>query len=133
MANRKLPLAKARLTGADRKNPGRYRGVTEPPSSGDVGSPPDHLPASAKRVWRAFKDELPWLQRSDRALLTSASLLRARFQDQDELPSAAFIRELRATLSALGATPVDRQRLGWTPPDDDDDAFAAFETGRRPQ
>lgn len=126
MANRKLPLALARITGADRKNPSRYRGSSEPSSSGGVGDPPAHLSASAKRAWRSFRNELPWLQRSDRFILASASLLRARFEDQDELPSAAFIREYRATLSVIGATPVDRQRLGWSPPDDEDHPLEKF-------
>lgn len=121
MARQKSPLALARLTGADRKNPQRYRDRTEPPSDDGVGDPPDHLSASAKKAWRSFRNELPWLRRSDRCILGSASMLRARFQDEDELPNAAFIREYRAHLAVIGATPVDRQRLGWAPPDDDDE------------
>lgn len=131
MSRRRNPLEKARLTGAVAKNPQRYRARSEPPSDGDVGAPPDHLPASAKKQWRQFADELPWLRRSDRALLASASLLRARLHDHTEPLPAAFMREMRATLSALGATPVDRQRIGWTSLADDDDPLAAFETDRR--
>lgn len=123
MARMKTPLAKARLTGADKKNPQRYRNRSEPDGGGPVGDPPAYLTADARKVWELFKLELPWLKRSDRAALESISTLRARVMMGGEPPTAAMVRELRASLSSLGATPVARQAIKWQPDTDEDDPF----------
>ncbi|MFT4013724.1 MAG: hypothetical protein QM682_10025 [Paracoccus sp. (in: a-proteobacteria)] len=62
-----------------------------------MGDPPAYLPADARRLWRSFVDELPWLRRSDRALLESLSLLRARVMLGEDA-SFAHMRELRCEL-----------------------------------
>lgn len=126
MARQKNPLSKARLTGADKKDPQRYRGRSEPDGGGPVGDPPSYLTADAKKVWKLFVLELPWLKRSDRATLEAISTLRARIMLGGELPTSAMIRELRASLSSLGATPVSRQAVKWQPEDDTPDPFAFF-------
>lgn len=124
MARQKNPLAKARLTGADRKDPQRYRHRSEPDGGGPIGEPPAYLTADAKKVWRLFQAELPWLRRSDRAALESISTLRARIMMGGEPPTSAMIRELRSSLSSLGATPVVRQAVSWQPGDDAPDPFS---------
>lgn len=126
MSRRKTPLSKARLTGADRKDPQRYRGRSEPGGGGPVGDPPDYLTQRQREAWRTFQRELPWLAKSDRAFLAVASILRARLMDDAANQPAAFWRELRATLSALGATPVDRQHIHWAPAEKDDDDWSQF-------
>lgn len=124
MARQKNPLAKARLTGADRKDPQRYRHRSEPDGGGPVGDPPDYLTEDAQKVWRLFQMELPWLKRSDRAALECISTLRARIMMGGEPPTSAMIRELRASLSSLGATPVSRQNVGHVEGDNMPDPFA---------
>ena len=124
MARMKNPLAKARLTGADRKDPQRYRHRSEPDGGGPIGDPPSYLTADAKKVWKLFVLELPWLKRSDRAALEAISTLRARIMMGGEPPTAAMIRELRASLSSLGATPVSRQNVAHRPDDHMPDPFA---------
>ena len=131
MPRPRTPLAKARLTGADRKDPGRYRSRAEPPASGrPLGPPSGYLPAAAMEAWGTFADELPWLTHEDRAAVEVASLMRARVMAgrTDDLP-AAFWAAYRSTLAALGATPTDRSRVHQPPTEDDDDPFAAFDAG----
>lgn len=128
MARQKNPLSKARLTGADRKDPQRYRYRTEPDRGGPIGDAPSYLPPDAKRAWEQFRKELPWLQKSDRGILGIVSLLRARVVMSGEPPTSAMIRELRSGLSSLGATPVSRQAVH-VPDDSNDDPYG-FLDGR---
>ncbi|WP_170789590.1 hypothetical protein [Ruegeria lacuscaerulensis] len=110
MPRPKTPLGKAILTGAAKKDPQRYRGRNEPEGLGELGVPPDYLNETEQAVWRAFADELPWLVHSDRALLESACILRARVQLKQDL-SAALLRELRLHVSALGGCPTNRSNI----------------------
>ncbi|MFC3839220.1 hypothetical protein [Paracoccus rhizosphaerae] len=127
MGRHRTPLAKAKLTGADRKHPDRYRDRREPSGGGPVGDPPCYLDAEAKRFWRIFAAELPWLQFSDRAILTSASILRARMIAAADGATGALVREYRSTLSSLGATPASRQRVSLPSERDGDDPWAFLE------
>lgn len=125
------PLAKAVLTGADRKDPQRYRGRAEPAASGrPLGPPPGYLPATAMEAWATFADELGLLVHEDRAALEVASLTRARIMagGTDDLP-AAFFAAYRSTLAALGATPTDRSRVHRPQEGDEHDPFASFGAG----
>ena len=131
MARPRTPLAKARLTGADRKDPGRYRSRAEPAASGRaLGAPPGYLPVTAKRAWATFADELGWLVHEDRAAVEVASLMRARVMagGTDDLP-AAFWAAYRSTLAALGATPTDRSRVHQPQEEDEHDPFASLGGG----
>ncbi len=110
MPRPKTPLGKAILTGAAKKDPQRYRGRNEPEGLGELGGPPDYLNETEKTAWRAFAEELPWLVYSDRALLESACILRARVQVHEDL-SAALLRELRLHVSALGGCPTNRSNI----------------------
>lgn len=109
MANSRRPRAHSRIAGADCKNPRRYRTRTEPKVSA-VGGPPAYLHDEAKAAWRSFMLELPWLSKSDRALLELASTMRARIAAGGVLGMKARV-EYRQILSKLGATPSDRSRI----------------------
>lgn len=126
MPNPKTPLAKARLTGADRNHPSRFRNRTELDGGGAVGPAPDYLSDDAKRFWDTFVSELPWLTKADRALLASASLLRAQVIASQGEVTGALIREYRSHLGALGSGPVARQRVSQVPDEDQDDPFSVF-------
>ncbi|TGN58596.1 hypothetical protein E4L95_12360 [Paracoccus liaowanqingii] len=119
------------MTGADRKHPDRYRNRSEPDGGGPVGDPPSCLDADAKRFWRIFAPELPWLQKSDRAILASASMLRARVLGSAGDVNGALVREYRSTLGCLGATPTNRQRVSMPSETDQDDPFSAFDGPRQ--
>ncbi|MCP5431860.1 MAG: hypothetical protein H6923_01180 [Alphaproteobacteria bacterium] len=109
MARPRNPLALSRVTGATLKNPGRYRGRAEP-KVGPIGEPPAYLDEAARKAWRLFVRELPWLARSDRALLELVCPLRARIMAGEALGTklATFYRMV---LSKLGASPSDRSKV----------------------
>ena len=128
MARPRTPTAKAALTGADKINPGRFKPRSEPKVSGrDLGRPPAYLPATAKKAWATFADELPWLTHEDRGAVEIVSLMRAHIMDglTADLP-ASFFGNYRMALSSLGATPVDRSKVHQPSKDEDDDPFAGF-------
>jgi len=89
-----------------------------------LGAPPAGLTAGQGAAWRQWADELPWLTRSDRAVLLLAARLADRVDNDPLCPLAAFT-QLRLCLSSLGATPVDRSKVN-AAADDDDDPAAAF-------
>lgn len=133
MPRPQTPLAKAALTGADKKDPQRFRSRSEPKASGrPLGKPPVYLPPTAKKAWATFADELPWLTFEDRGAVEIVCLMRAQIMDglTADLP-ASFFGNYRMALSSLGATPVDRTKVYQPPQDEEDDPFADFDG--RPQ
>lgn len=133
MPRPQTPLAKAALTGADKKDPQRFRNRSTPKVSGRaLGKPPSYLPGTAKKAWTTFADELPWLTFEDRGAVEIVCLMRAQIMDglTANLP-ASFFGNYRMALSSLGATPVDRTKVYQEPNDDDNDPFADFDG--RPQ
>ena len=129
MPRPQTPLAKAALTGADKKDPQRYRNRSNPKQSGKpVGDPPDYIGKSAKKAWVTFVDELPWLTFEHRASLEVVSIMRG--QIMDGLPAdvpASFFGNYRMALSSLGATPVDMAKVYQPKEPEDDDPFGAFD------
>lgn len=129
MPRPQTPLAKAALTGADKKDPQRFRNRSQPKATGrGLGAAPAYLPPTAKKAWKVFSDELPWLTFEDRGAVEIVSLMRALIMDgmTADLP-ASFFGNYRMALSSLGATPVDRTKVYQPPQEDEDDPFAAFD------
>ncbi len=127
MPRPRLPLAKAKLTGADRKNPQRYRARSEPDLSGrPIGAAPAYLSPPARVAWATFADELPWLTHEDRPILEAAATVRGLITSDPAGAPVALLAQYRLMLSSLGATPVDRGRIALRDRDDGDDPFAAF-------
>ena len=131
MPRPRTPLAKAKLTGADRKHPERFRARSEPKTSGAaIGAPPAYLDAGARAVWRELARDLGWLVREDRAALEVASLAVGQVRalhKAGEPVTAALISAMGAALGKLGATPADRSKVNTGAPEDDGDPFAAFD------
>ena len=82
------------------------------------------MPPTAKKAWKVFADELPWLTFEDRGAVEIVSLMRAQIMDglTAELP-ASFFGNYRMALSSLGATPVDRTKVYQPPQEDEADPF----------
>lgn len=119
MPKKRLPAAVARATGADVKNPQRFRGRADhdlPP----LGPPPDHLTEAEKREWLALARDMPWLRRSDRAITEITAALRAMIVANPASPLRIFT-ELRLCLACMGGTPSDRTRVPALPEQDDPD------------
>jgi len=126
MARSRIPAGKAAITGADIKNPGRHAGRKPTASNKQaVGSPPSWMSKSEKEAWKEFKDELPWLTYSHRALLQLASHLRARF-NSDEPPGVSAMNTYQTVLSKLGATPADESKVAMPSDEDEEDPNESF-------
>lgn len=119
----RTPLAKAQIMGADRKNPQRYRGRNDPACS-PIGDPSAFLNDDQRAAWDMFVAEIPWLTAADRPLLELASVLRAGFL-ADTMTGINRMQVYSSVLSKLGATPVDRSRIG-IPQDEEEDEHAGY-------
>lgn len=129
MARHKTPLAKAKMTGAYAKNPSRYDSRSEPDGGPALGKPPAYFNAAQKKIWTRFRSELPWLVESDRALVEVTTIVRAQIEAGGDHITAALLREHRAQLSSLGATPVTRSNVSAPGVPGDNDPFAQFTGG----
>ena len=109
MPNDRKPVAVSRATAAHLKNPGRHKDRSNPKVD-PVGNPPVYLDEDAKMAWAVFVEELPWLGRSDRAILEMICPLRAKIMGGGSL-SLPAMTEYRQQLSKLGASPSDRSKV----------------------
>ncbi|MCK0151087.1 hypothetical protein MWU54_13685 [Marivita sp. S6314] len=131
MPTPKNAIAKARLTGADKKDPQRYRDRKEPRTSGQpVGNPPDYLQANARAVWCELTGALGWLIREDRAAVELASVALGQvreFVKAGEPVPASLMAASNTALGKLGATPADRAKVEMPADENDDkDPWAQF-------
>ncbi len=104
MAKPRLPRARALVEGRDIINPARHS--RNEPTSCPLGNAPKWLNETQANAWREFESEIPWLNRSHRAIVEIASVVRARVQSGDEVGTKA-LSLLRMCLSSMGATPAD--------------------------
>lgn len=118
MAGRpRKPTALQVASGRDKQNPGRYRDrkKNEPTGLADVGDPPDYIQDTeqcyARKAWREFAIELPWLTQSDRALLEAACLIRGDIMAAKVVVGVPRLTLLRGILQSLGATPADKSKV----------------------
>ncbi len=123
MANPRLPVAKAKATGAEIKNPGRHKHRANPVTA-PLGKPSDFLPEAGKRAWEGFKRELPWLMESDRSMVEVAAKVRGELMTDPDV-SVTKLSMLQAILSKLGADPTNRSKV-LTGGDDEKEADEFF-------
>lgn len=119
MANPRLPASKAAVSGAAIKNPQRHKGRKTPAGVRAVGEPYAAMTDDQKQAWRDFRDELPWLNGSHRALLQLACVLRARLNTDPDMGVNA-LSAYSSVLSKLAATPVDETKVGSSDAEDED-------------
>lgn len=131
MPNPQTPLAKAKLTGADAKNPQRFRGRSEPKTSKKpVGNPPSYFDKEAKAVWKEFSASLGWLEEEDRMALEGACVAVAQVRRMyvDGGVTASMLAAMNTAVGKLGASPTDRGKVFQSSDDGDpDDPFADFD------
>jgi hypothetical protein len=123
MAKPRLPAAKAEVSGAAIHDPQRFKGRRVSSKTRPIGEPYVGMTDEQKIAWEQFKQELPWLNSSHRAILRLACVLMARLDDEKFGISAAH--SLSSILSKLGATPVDETKVshGDGEEEDPDDQF----------
>ena len=106
MARSRVPMAKAAVTGADTKHPGRFVDRKTPKRTRPLGEPYAHLNDAQRLVWLELAADWPWLRRHDRVVLEMACRLIARMRSEPEFGVSAM-QALSSILSKLGATPAD--------------------------
>jgi len=116
-------LEQLRLSGTFAKNPGRYTSRHEPPDDRPIGEPYEWLPLAARQAWTEMVPTLPWLRYCHRGIVGITALQIGKMRNCDL--GVAGMRLLNQCLGALGATPASFQKIGWSPPSDDDDDPAA--------
>src|SRR3954466_920921 len=118
-----ISLDVARITGRAKASPGRFRNKLDssPPR---LGHAPSHLDSDQKRCWETFRREAPWLTGADAALVEIASRLRSRMMHDGWESSVAMLNLLRSCLTAMGCSPVGRNRVA--PPAGADDGSPHF-------
>lgn len=124
MARPRLPLARAMMTGAAAKNPGRYRDRRQPGGTAPLGPPPAWMRPASAAAWRDLAREVPWLTSADRGVVEIAATIRGRMASGEPMGASA-LNLLRQCLGAMGATPADATRVP-KPAGDDADPDAGF-------
>lgn len=109
MARPRLPTAKAEVSGATLVHPGRHAS-RKAPKYRPLGDPFAKMTDAQKEAWDQFRDELPWLNNSHRALLEAACNVRARLANGDEV-GINVLQTYSSILSKLAATPVDETKV----------------------
>jgi len=120
MARPRTPKAKAAVTGADKKNKGRFETRADPVVADDLGEPPIWMPVGQQAAWRVLATEIPWLNSSHRALVEIASYIRGRLMAGEDVGVQA-LNLLRQCLGQMGATPADASKAGAKPSGEEED------------
>jgi phosphoribosylformylglycinamidine (FGAM) synthase-like enzyme len=123
MARPRTPKAKAKVTGADKKNKGIYEPRTEVTVDEALGDPPDWIVDTdknkAREAWNTLRVEIPWLNASHRILVATAANIFGRMIAQQDVGVQA-LNLLRQCLGQMGATPADASKVGATKKSDDE-------------
>lgn len=124
MAANRIPALKAQVSGAAIKNAGRFKDRKHPDAR-PIGEPFARMNDLQREAWDQFRDELPWLNNSHRALLEVAANIRARLACGDEV-GINVLQTYSAILSKLAATPVDETKVSYGDESDDDPSDKFF-------
>ncbi|WP_172373801.1 hypothetical protein [Mesorhizobium sp. NZP2234] len=106
-------LEQLRLSGALKKNPGRYAQRTELADDRPIGEPYEWLPSSAQDAWGEMVPTLPWLRFCHRSIVGITALLLGKMRNGDL--GVAGMTLLNQCLGKLGATPASFPKVGWSP------------------
>src|SRR5690349_15061806 len=109
MARSRTPKAKAEVSGATTKHPGRFADRKAPKRVRPVGEPYAQMPEDQTVIWRPCVVEWPWLDSSDRTILRMACILTVRLDKEDV--GVNTLQTLSSILSNLGATPADKTKV----------------------
>jgi hypothetical protein len=119
MPNHRTPAAKALVEGRHLQHPGRHKGRAAPRLE-PLGSPPNWVRTEVAAAWDSLAADLPWLNRSHRALVEIAATVLARLRSGDEVGINA-LNLLRLCLGQMGATPVDAGKVPMPEEEEKDD------------
>lgn len=119
------------LSGSAAVNKGRFEGrKNAPKTTGDIGSPPKHLDAETKKLWKELAKAIPAgvAGASDRLTVELAAQLLSQFRAAPATMQASRVSLLLTLMSRLGLDPQARTKLQVEQPSDTGkaDAFTDF-------
>lgn len=124
MPRPRLPNDVAKVTGADKRSPGRFKGRSDPKVK-SLGPAPKRFTDEQREIWDEFNADFPWLGRSDRAIVEVATKLTDLMRTLGAETPVAVYAQMRMTLGQMGGTPVDRSKVN-APEEDDADPTDEF-------
>ena len=124
MPRPRLPEMKAKTSGADAKNPQRFRDRKTPKTARKLGEPYVRMTDEQKVYWAEIQMEMPWLCSADRPLVRLACQYIAMMDEGTLATTAAST--LGSILSKLGATPTDRSKVKFDGDDEPEDPTESF-------
>jgi len=110
----KQPLALAKLKGADKKNPKRYKDAKEAPMAElGVGEPDRMMTPGAQAVWRDLTPKMVHgvLTIVDGPAWRALCELLAEFNEDPRMFGATKLGKMITLMSLFGMTPVDRAKI----------------------
>jgi P27 family predicted phage terminase small subunit len=112
MGRPRKPIELHRLSGADKKDPQRYRNKV-PKSEFPLGEPPDGMLEGADDAWREITAAcaVGVLTRADRLILEITSNLLAEFRSDPPGFASGKMRIMISCFGRLGMSPSDRAHL----------------------
>jgi hypothetical protein len=119
MAKPRLPAAKAEASGAELKNPGRFKD-RKAPKAKPLGIPYANMTDEEKECWREMAGDMPWLNAGHRVMVRLACYHTARLMGGGEFGVSAT-QALSSILSKLGASPTDETKVNHGDGEDDED------------
>lgn len=125
MPRPRTPQSKAKTSGADLINAGRFKDRKTPARTRAIGSPYARMTDEQKEVWAECAAEMPWLHSGHRLLLRQVCILAARMETDPDMGVSA-LQALGAALSKLGATPTDETKVNHAPEEETDPADEFF-------
>ena len=113
MGRHKIPLELARLSGATKKDPQRYRNKV-PKSKFPLGEPPGGMIDGAAEAWCEISAACAAgvLTRADRIILEITANLLAEYRSDPPGFAVGKLRHLVSCFARLGMSPSDRTCLG---------------------
>jgi hypothetical protein len=113
MARPRKPSNILELNGAFKRNPSRGKArENEPKPEGEIGDPPDHLPADVAGCWREIVgiSHPGVLCKADRLIVEHAARILA-LQRERNWTDRALLTRFEAVLGKLGMSPADRSKV----------------------
>tara|TARA_R110000751_G_scaffold65483_1_gene133927 strand:+ start:67 stop:447 length:381 start_codon:yes stop_codon:yes gene_type:complete len=124
MSRPRLAAEVAKVTGADKRSPGRFKGRAAPKVK-SLGPAPKRFTKDQKDIWDEFNADYPWLGRSDRGIVEVATRLTDLMRKHGAETPVAVYAQMRMTLGQMGGTPVDRSKVN-APEEDEIDPTDEF-------
>lgn len=123
------PLEIAKLKGADKINPQRYRDAPTVNPMG-IGQPPEHMKQGAKVIWFEILGIMPpgVITASERIALETLSNILLEYRADPFGFSAMKHAVIDRKLSELGLTPASRRKISVPSTKPKENSFAEFVT-----